>query len=207
MSGNRRTGAVCAVQSGRCTRRTVHAAARRLVAGAGRSGRRDGATCTRRPGDVDLARLARTTAGDVRAPYALRCTEGFTAESRARSHVLPMTARCSSPAAQRRSLAGIGWDALRDARRRGATLIYAQRTADGRIALGGRGHPLPGRYRHRPRRGDRDRGPSRRSGRNTAPGFPGAAAAAWNTPVRRARRARDGAPRSPGRQGGWLGGG
>jgi hypothetical protein len=104
---------------------------------------------------------ARTDAGNVRAPIVLRCLEGFTASIKGqRRNWLPMNSSMIvtepiPPAA----MAQIGW--------RGAELLgdmahgymYAQRTADDRIALGGRG--IPYRYASR----TDDRGP-RRSGRS-----------------------------------------
>ena len=81
--------------------------------------------------------------GDVRAPYVLRCTEGFTAE-------LPGPAPDAAAdeqlddrhrAAQRRGLEAIGWDGCETLGDEAHAYMYAQRTADGRIALGGRGVP------------------------------------------------------------------
>ncbi len=87
--------------------------------------------------------LARTPAGDVRAPYILRCTEGFTADIPGQHRtLLPMnsamivTGPLSDEAWQR-----IGWDGCETLGDEAHAYIYAQRTADGRIALGGRGIP------------------------------------------------------------------
>jgi glycine/D-amino acid oxidase-like deaminating enzyme len=86
---------------------------------------------------------ARTPAGDVRAPYILRCTEGFTADIPGQHRtLLPMnsamivTGPLSGEAWQR-----IGWDGCETLGDEAHAYIYAQRTADGRIALGGRGIP------------------------------------------------------------------
>ncbi len=86
---------------------------------------------------------ARTPAGDVRAPYVLRCTEGFTAELPGNHRtLLPMnssmivTGPLSSQAWQ-----SIGWDGFETLDDAAHVYMYAQRTADGRIALGGRGVP------------------------------------------------------------------
>jgi glycine/D-amino acid oxidase-like deaminating enzyme len=86
---------------------------------------------------------ARTPAGEVRAPYVLRCTEGFTAElpGQART-LLPMnssmivTGPLSSDAWR-----SIGWEGFETLGDEAHAYMYAQRTADGRIALGGRGVP------------------------------------------------------------------
>jgi len=87
--------------------------------------------------------LARTPAGDVRAPYVLRCTEGFTADIPGQHRtLLPMnsamivTGRLGDEAWQ-----AIGWDGCETLGDEAHAYIYAQRTADGRIALGGRGIP------------------------------------------------------------------
>jgi glycine/D-amino acid oxidase-like deaminating enzyme len=87
--------------------------------------------------------LARTPAGDVRAPYVLRCTEGFTADIPGQHRtLLPMnsamivTGPLGAEAWQR-----IGWDGRETLGDEAHAYIYAQRTADGRIALGGRGIP------------------------------------------------------------------
>jgi glycine/D-amino acid oxidase-like deaminating enzyme len=87
--------------------------------------------------------LARTPAGDVRAPYILRCTEGFTADIPGQHRtLLPMnsamivTGPLSDEAWQR-----IGWDGCETLGDEAHAYIYAQRTVDGRIALGGRGIP------------------------------------------------------------------
>ncbi len=87
--------------------------------------------------------LARTPAGDVRAPCILRCTEGFTADIPGQHRtLLPMnsamivTGPLGDEAWQR-----IGWDGCETLGDEAHAYIYAQRTADGRIALGGRGIP------------------------------------------------------------------
>lgn len=94
-----------------------------------------------------------TDYGDVRAPVVLRCLEGFTASIRgARRAWLPMnSSMVVTEPLNAAARAEVGW--------RGAELVgdmahaymYAQRTPDGRIALGGRGRP----YRYASRT-DRD---------------------------------------------------
>jgi glycine/D-amino acid oxidase-like deaminating enzyme len=87
--------------------------------------------------------IARTPFGDVRARSVLRCTEGFTAAlPGARRALLPMnssmvvTEPLPDPAWQ-----DIGWNHFETLGDEAHAYIYAQRTADGRIALGGRGVP------------------------------------------------------------------
>ncbi|MYZ38044.1 MULTISPECIES: FAD-dependent oxidoreductase [unclassified Streptomyces] len=84
-----------------------------------------------------------TPYGTVRAPYILRCTEGFTANLKgARRTWLPMN---SSMIATEPLPADIwdtiGWDGRETLGDMAHAYMYAQRTADDRIALGGRGYP------------------------------------------------------------------
>ena len=86
---------------------------------------------------------ARTPAGDVRAPYVLRCTEGFTAEMPAQHRtLLPMNSSMivTGPLSDE-AWKSIGWDGFETISDEAHAYIYAQRTPDGRIALGGRGVP------------------------------------------------------------------
>src|SRR6202042_207145 len=81
--------------------------------------------------------------GDVRARSVLRCTEGFTARlPGARRALLPMN---SSMVVTEPLPAGvwkqIGWDGFETLSDEAHAYMYAQRTADGRIAIGGRGVP------------------------------------------------------------------
>ena len=88
-----------------------------------------------------------TPYGTVRAPYVLRCTEGFTAGLAGQRRALAADElrhdrhRAAHP---RPVWDTIGWGGRETARRHGPRLLYAQRTADDRIALGGRG--IPYRY-------------------------------------------------------------
>jgi len=87
--------------------------------------------------------VARTTFGDVRAGAVLRCTEGYTATlAGLRRALLPMNSHMvvTEPleAAVWRE---IGWDGCETLADEAHAYMYAQRTADGRIALGGRGVP------------------------------------------------------------------
>jgi glycine/D-amino acid oxidase-like deaminating enzyme len=84
-----------------------------------------------------------TPYGTVRAPYILRCTEGFTANLKGQKRTwLPMN---SSMIATEPLTAGqwaeIGWEGRETLGDMAHAYMYAQRTADGRIALGGRGVP------------------------------------------------------------------
>ena len=87
--------------------------------------------------------VARTKFGDVRARSVLRCTEGYTAALPGlRRALLPMNSHMVvteplSPAAWKE----IGWDGCETLADEAHAYMYAQRTADGRIALGGRGVP------------------------------------------------------------------
>jgi glycine/D-amino acid oxidase-like deaminating enzyme len=87
--------------------------------------------------------VARTPFGDVRARSVLRCTEGFTAAlPGARRALLPMNSSMvvtePLPDAAWKEIGWAGFETLAD---EAHTYMYAQRTADGRIALGGRGAP------------------------------------------------------------------
>jgi glycine/D-amino acid oxidase-like deaminating enzyme len=87
--------------------------------------------------------IARTPFGDVRAKSVLRCTEGFTAAfPGARRDLLPMNSSMvvtePLPDSAWEEIGWSGYETLGDAAH---AYMYAQRTADGRIALGGRGVP------------------------------------------------------------------
>jgi glycine/D-amino acid oxidase-like deaminating enzyme len=89
------------------------------------------------------AAVARTKFGDVRARSVLRCTEGYTAALPGlRRALLPMNSHMVvteplAPAVWQE----IGWDGCETLGDAAHAYMYAQRTADGRIALGGRGIP------------------------------------------------------------------
>ncbi|MFC4062014.1 NAD(P)/FAD-dependent oxidoreductase [Planomonospora corallina] len=87
-------------------------------------------------------RAARTPYGTVRADYVIRATEGFTAEMRQYHRAwLPM----NSSMIVTEPLGGIwdeiGWQGCELLGDMAHYYMYAQRTADGRIAFGGRGRP------------------------------------------------------------------
>ncbi|MFJ9035067.1 NAD(P)/FAD-dependent oxidoreductase [Streptomyces sp. NPDC102406] len=84
-----------------------------------------------------------TPYGTVRAPYILRCTEGFTASLKGRRRTwLPMNSSMIATAPLTPAQwADIGWENRETLGDMAHAYMYAQRTADGRIALGGRGRP------------------------------------------------------------------
>jgi glycine/D-amino acid oxidase-like deaminating enzyme len=86
---------------------------------------------------------ARTPFGDVRATHVLRCTEGFTARLPGkRRRLLPMnSAMIVTEPLSDAAWDSIGWQNSETLGDEAHAYMYAQRTADGRIALGGRGIP------------------------------------------------------------------
>ncbi|GAA1884565.1 NAD(P)/FAD-dependent oxidoreductase [Streptantibioticus ferralitis] len=84
-----------------------------------------------------------TPYGTVRAPYVLRCTEGFTAGiSGQRRAWLPMnSSMIATEPLPRQVWDTIGWEGRETLGDMAHAYMYAQRTADDRIALGGRGVP------------------------------------------------------------------
>jgi glycine/D-amino acid oxidase-like deaminating enzyme len=84
-----------------------------------------------------------TTFGDVTARYVLRATEGFTARLPGqRRALLPMNSSMivTEPLGDD-TWQEIGWDGCETLGDEAHVYMYAQRTADGRIAIGGRGIP------------------------------------------------------------------
>ncbi|MFG1810212.1 NAD(P)/FAD-dependent oxidoreductase [Streptomyces sp. NPDC049040] len=100
-----------------------------------------------------------TPYGTVRAPYVLRCTEGFTAsvKGQRRSWLPVISSMIVTEPLPPESWATIGWEGGETLGDLAHAPIYAQRTADGRIALGGRGVP----YRFGSRTDDAGRTPER----------------------------------------------
>ncbi|MFD9092670.1 NAD(P)/FAD-dependent oxidoreductase [Streptomyces collinus] len=88
-------------------------------------------------------RHAVTPYGTVRAPYVLRCTEGFTASLKGQRRTwLPMnSSMIATEPLTEEQWAAVGWDGRETLGDMAHAYMYAQRTADGRIALGGRGVP------------------------------------------------------------------
>lgn len=84
-----------------------------------------------------------TPYGTVRAPYVLRCTEGFTAGLKGQKRTwLPMNSSMIITEPLPASVWDtIGWDGRETLGDMAHAYLYAQRTADDRIALGGRGVP------------------------------------------------------------------
>ncbi|MFE9597277.1 NAD(P)/FAD-dependent oxidoreductase [Streptomyces hokutonensis] len=88
-------------------------------------------------------RCAVTPYGSVRAPYVLRCTEGFTASLKGQRRTwLPMnSSMIATEPLTDEQWESVGWGGLETLGDMAHAYMYAQRTADGRIALGGRGVP------------------------------------------------------------------
>ncbi|MFJ9434069.1 NAD(P)/FAD-dependent oxidoreductase [Streptomyces sp. NPDC101490] len=84
-----------------------------------------------------------TPYGTVRAPYVLRCTEGFTASLAGQRRTwLPMnSSMIATEPLSEEQWASLGWEGRETLGDMAHAYMYAQRTADGRIALGGRGVP------------------------------------------------------------------
>ena len=84
-----------------------------------------------------------TPYGTVRAPYVLRCTEGFTAALKGQKRTwLPMnSSMIATEPLTDEQWAVIGWEGRQALGDMAHAYMYAQCTADGRIALGGRGVP------------------------------------------------------------------
>ncbi|MFF8959391.1 NAD(P)/FAD-dependent oxidoreductase [Streptomyces sp. NPDC014894] len=84
-----------------------------------------------------------TPYGTVRAPYILRCTEGFTAALKGRRRDwLPMnSSMIATEPLPPEMWETIGWEGRETLGDLAHAYVYAQRTADDRIALGGRGVP------------------------------------------------------------------
>ncbi|WP_327729004.1 FAD-binding oxidoreductase [Streptomyces sp. NBC_00487] len=84
-----------------------------------------------------------TPYGTVRAPYVLRCTEGFTANLKGQRRTwLPMnSSMIATEPLTAEQWATIGWEGRETLGDMAHAYMYAQRTADDRIALGGRGVP------------------------------------------------------------------
>jgi glycine/D-amino acid oxidase-like deaminating enzyme len=86
--------------------------------------------------------LAVTPGGSVRARFVLRCTEGYTAGLGQRRALLPMNSSMVVTEPLPASVWDeIGWAGCETIRDDAHAYAYLQRTADGRIAIGGRGVP------------------------------------------------------------------
>ena len=133
-------GVLGGVYTPHCAR--VHPA--RLVRGLARAVERRGATIYEQTRVTEVVPGAlRTAAGRVRAAHVIRATEGYTAQlpGEERSIVPVYSLMIATEPLPVSTWAEIGWEAretLSDGRH---LIIYAQRTADDRIAFGGRGAP------------------------------------------------------------------
>lgn len=133
-------GGLAAIWSPHCAR--VHPV--KLVTGLAEAVERLGVTIFEdSPVTAIEAGVVTTAAGQVRADSVLRCTEGFTATFPGERRTwLPMNSSMIVTApltsTQWDSIGWLGAEVLGD---EAHTYIYAQRTADGRIAIGGRGVP------------------------------------------------------------------
>jgi glycine/D-amino acid oxidase-like deaminating enzyme len=116
----------------------------RLAAGLARAAEDRGATILEGSRATAITRgQVSTAAATVRAPHVIRATEAYTAQLPGlRRKVLPMRSSMVITAPlDEATWAAIGWEGaetLGDSRH---VYIYAQRTSDGRIAIGGRGKP------------------------------------------------------------------
>jgi len=105
---------------------------------------RHGATIHERTAALDIAPgRVRTAHGTVRARWVVRATEGYTAGLPGLERaLLPLSSSMivTEPLAAD-TWAQIGWEGCETLDDAAHAYIYAQRTADGRIAIGGRGRP------------------------------------------------------------------
>jgi glycine/D-amino acid oxidase-like deaminating enzyme len=116
----------------------------KLVRGLAAAVERRGGTIHEGTAALDIApRSVRTVSGTVRARWVVRATEGYTAR-------LPGLQRALLPLSSSMIVtepldgatwAQIGWAGCETLDDAAHAYIYAQRTADGRIAIGGRGRP------------------------------------------------------------------
>ena len=133
-------GALGAVYSPHCAR--VQPA--KLVQGIAAAVRRLGVTIYEGTEVTAIeAGRATTRLGEVRADYVLRCLEGYTASLEGqRREWLPMnSSMIATEPLPDRVWDEIGWSGAELVGDSANAYSYAQRTADGRIAIGGRGRP------------------------------------------------------------------
>jgi glycine/D-amino acid oxidase-like deaminating enzyme len=92
-------------------------------------------------GGAGASAAAVTDRGTLRAPVVLSCLEGFSGSLRGeRRRLLPLTsAMVVTEPLPDAAWAAIGWERAELLGDAAHAFVYAQRTADGRIALGGRG--------------------------------------------------------------------
>ena len=115
-----------------------------LVRGLAAAVERLGATIYEQTAATEIAaRRVGSAHGGVRADVVVRATEGYTAALPGRKRdLLPLySLMIATEPLPEDTWAEIGWDGCETIHDGRHLLIYAQRTADGRIAMGGRGAP------------------------------------------------------------------
>ena len=120
----------------------VHPA--KLCRGLAAAAERHGATIHERTPALSIAPgHVRTPHGEVRARWVVRATEGYTPTlPGARRELLPLrSSMIVTEPLDGATWAQIGWQGGETIDDAAHAYCYLQRTADGRIALGGRGHP------------------------------------------------------------------
>ncbi len=133
-------GALAAAYTPHCAR--MHPA--RLVAGLAAACEKRGVTIYEdTPVTAIGSELARTTRGAVRAPTVVRATEGFTARFAGQARRwLPMNSSMIVTEPIPASIwKRIGWGDAETLSDMAHAYVYLQRTADDRVAIGGRGKP------------------------------------------------------------------
>ena len=116
----------------------------KLVQGLADAAERAGATIHESTRAVELAPgSVRTQSGRVRARFVVRATEGYTADLPGeRRTLLPLnSAMIVSEPLSAEHWSQLGWDGAETILDGSHLYTYSQRTADGRIAIGGRGVP------------------------------------------------------------------
>ena len=116
----------------------------KLVRGLAAAVERRGGTIHERTAALDVApRSVRTASGTVRARWVVRATEGYTtALPGLERALLPLSSSMIvTEPLDAATWAQIGWQGCETLDDAAHAYIYAQRTADGRIAIGGRGRP------------------------------------------------------------------
>jgi glycine/D-amino acid oxidase-like deaminating enzyme len=135
---------VAGLRGARFTPQCARVQPAKLARGLAETIERHGAAIFERTPALDIApRSVRTPSGTVRARWVVRATEGYTA-------ALPGLERALLPLSSSMIVTEpldaatwtqIGWEGCETIDDAAYAYIYAQRTADGRIAIGGRGRP------------------------------------------------------------------
>jgi glycine/D-amino acid oxidase-like deaminating enzyme len=116
----------------------------KLARGLAQAVERHGATIHESTAALDIAsHSVRTASGTVRARWVVRATEGYTAGlSGLERALLPLSSSMIvTEPLDAETWAQIGWGGCETLDDAAHAYIYAQRTGDGRIAIGGRGRP------------------------------------------------------------------